>query len=180
MTAVDHPPQLLERAVRYGLSSLEVVTPAALLDPTPCAGWNLRMLLVHLADSLTALDEGACALRIAKAPPPQIEPEDVVADVRARIERLLRDWRRIPLNAGHFGIGDLTIPVVAVEIVASIEIAVHGWDIFETCLTPNPVPLHLALELLRHLPAGQPERPVGRLSGTKTNLRRRLSSLVLV
>jgi uncharacterized protein (TIGR03086 family) len=158
MAVVDRGPHLLERAVRYGLSSLEVITPDVLFDPTPCTEWNLLTLLEHLTESLTALSEGPCAGRISSTESPVSVGratdcvDDVVADVRSRTEILLRHWQQISLSTSDFAIDDLPIPVGAVEIVAAIEIAVHGWDIFETCRTPSPVPVHLALELLRVSP----------------------------
>ncbi len=33
---------LLERAMGYTLGSLVLVTPAAMANPTPCSGWDLR------------------------------------------------------------------------------------------------------------------------------------------
>jgi uncharacterized protein (TIGR03086 family) len=163
MAAADRGPALMERAVRYGLSSLEAITPAVLFDQTPCTEWNLLALLEHVTESLTALAEGPCAGRITRTSAAVDETlvpfswadecvEDMVADVRSRAEALLRDWRRMPTPIDDFVINDAPIPIGAVEIIAAIEIAVHGWDIFETCRTPSPVPVHLALELLRLSP----------------------------
>jgi hypothetical protein len=126
MAATQRGFPLLERAVHYGLSSLDMITPAALFDPTPCAGWNLFALLEHLTESLAVLREGPCDGRIGGHPAMQCA-EDVLADVRARAESLLRDWQFVPPSTSHFAVDDLPIPVAAVEIVAAIEIAVHGW-----------------------------------------------------
>ena len=50
---------LLERATTYALGSLCLVTPAILGRPTPCTGWTLHDLLLHLSDSLQTLAEAA-------------------------------------------------------------------------------------------------------------------------
>ncbi|MEV5326045.1 maleylpyruvate isomerase N-terminal domain-containing protein [Nonomuraea sp. NPDC052634] len=50
---------LLERATTYALGSLRLVTPAILRRPTPCTGWTLHDLLLHLSDSLQTLAEAA-------------------------------------------------------------------------------------------------------------------------
>jgi uncharacterized protein (TIGR03083 family) len=51
---------LLVRAVRYALSAARLATPQRLPLPTPCDGWDLRMLLHHVGDSMDALSEGLC------------------------------------------------------------------------------------------------------------------------
>jgi hypothetical protein len=69
---------LLERAISYTLGQLDGVTTAALKNPTPCAKWNLAALLVHMTDSLTALQEAMDLREVApvqattpvQAPPP--------------------------------------------------------------------------------------------------------------
>ena len=48
----------LEVALRYALEAAEQVTPQMLPLPTPCRGWDLRMLLLHVSDSVAALTEG--------------------------------------------------------------------------------------------------------------------------
>jgi uncharacterized protein (TIGR03086 family) len=60
---------LLERAVGYTLGSLQLVTPEALSQPTPCRGWDLRALLRHMDDSLAALQEAVDLAHVALHPP---------------------------------------------------------------------------------------------------------------
>ncbi len=160
----DHRSSLLETAVHYGLSSFDAITPSALCAPTPCPDWDLAALLSHLSQSLSALREGACEGRIEPVPPVSGQPpcdtvvgraDDLAPDLRLVVElrraiaALLRDWRQISLAERHFTIGDLPLAVAVVEVVAAIEIAVHGWDIFESCDSPSPIPEHLARDLLR-------------------------------
>jgi uncharacterized protein (TIGR03086 family) len=47
-----------QRALRYALVAAVGVTPELMTRPTPCRGWDLRMLLIHATDSLAALAEG--------------------------------------------------------------------------------------------------------------------------
>lgn len=46
---------MLVRAVRYTLSAARLATPLRMPWPTPCAGWDLRALLVHVGDSMDVL-----------------------------------------------------------------------------------------------------------------------------
>jgi uncharacterized protein (TIGR03086 family) len=152
----DRPSSLLEQAVHYGLSSLDAVTSSALSEPTPCAGWDLAALLRHLSESLSALREGAGEGRIELVQPASAQPgggrteaEALVADLRLAATCLVLDWRRISPFHSHLAIGELPLGISAVEVVAAIEIAVHGWDIFESCHAARPIPAQLALDLLR-------------------------------
>jgi uncharacterized protein (TIGR03086 family) len=63
---------VLERAIAYALGSLAEVTPEALGRRTPCRLWNVRDLLDHLYDSMTALQEAAEIGTVA--PPPGASP----------------------------------------------------------------------------------------------------------
>ncbi|HST80768.1 MAG TPA: maleylpyruvate isomerase family mycothiol-dependent enzyme [Kineosporiaceae bacterium] len=151
----DPASSLLEQAVHYGLSSLDVITPSAMREPTPCAGWDLAALLRHLSESLSALREGACAGRIEMVQPAGARPtgpteaEALLADLRLAATSLVLEWQRIPMSDNHFAIGELPLRIAVVEVVAAMEIAVHGWDIFESCHSPRPIPVRLALDLLR-------------------------------
>lgn len=74
--------------------------------------------------------------------------EGLVTELRLVIGSLLREWQRIPPSSSDFSISDLPLSIAIVESVAAIEIAVHGWDIFESCGMPCEIPEHLALALL--------------------------------
>jgi uncharacterized protein (TIGR03086 family) len=140
---------LLERSVAYTLGGLTDVTPAALADPTPCRGWDLRALLDHLNDSLAALAEavGTGSVELDPAPPAGGDP---VGALRAHGRRLL--------GAGA-GCGDRVVAVGGrplttglVTGTGAVEIAVHGWDVARACRRPRPIPDALAVELLELVP----------------------------
>jgi Mycothiol maleylpyruvate isomerase N-terminal domain len=50
---------LLEQAVGYTLGTLRYATDHTLSRPSPCGDWDLRVLLAHMVDSFTALEEAA-------------------------------------------------------------------------------------------------------------------------
>jgi uncharacterized protein (TIGR03086 family) len=64
-TAQPGEPGLLESAIGYALATVAAVTPELLPRATPCRGWDLRMLLSHCAESLTALHEAVAAGRMS-------------------------------------------------------------------------------------------------------------------
>lgn len=49
---------LLAGALRYALSVCALVKPTELASPTPCAEWDIRALLLHLAESVADLEAG--------------------------------------------------------------------------------------------------------------------------
>jgi uncharacterized protein (TIGR03086 family) len=165
---------LLERAVGYALGSLALVTPQRLAAPTPCAGWDVRALLLHVDDGLRGLSEAARAGRVELPvsgypdgpPPDRGRPAGgpsgtaLVAAVRDGACRLIGSWVA-PGTGGPVAIADreLTAPVVAVT--GAVEIAVHGWDLARGCGADRPLPPSLADELLplAGLLVGPADRP---------------------
>ncbi|HEX2315558.1 MAG TPA: TIGR03086 family metal-binding protein [Thermomonospora sp.] len=141
---------LLERAVTYTLGALAAVTPDALSRPTPCAGWDLRALLVHLNDGLVALHEAVELGHIAVDPPPGDRPgdgADLVSVVRANATGLLGAWTHAE-GPGKVMIADLPITAAIVTSTGAVEIAVHGWDVARACGVRKPIPDALAEQLL--------------------------------
>lgn len=61
--------RLLEQAVGYGLAAVAAVPPGALHRPTPCASWDLEHLLLHLRESVCALQEAPDLGRVTLLPP---------------------------------------------------------------------------------------------------------------
>jgi uncharacterized protein (TIGR03086 family) len=149
---------LLKQAIGYGLLSVEAVSSAILSRRTPCAGWDLRMLLLHLNDSLGALQEGIDAgcvdLVPAEPDPPAGSGGDPAADLVAmfhlRTRRLLASWGD---GADQpIGVGGHSVEARVVAVVGAIEIAVHGWDISVACGRSRPIPAALAAEMMQLSP----------------------------
>jgi uncharacterized protein (TIGR03086 family) len=135
---------LLERAVTYTLGSLHVVTPDALSRPTPCRDWDLRALLWHLIDSLTALREAAEG-HVGLAVEP-IDPADPVAAARDRARQLLGAWM-VADGRDEVSVGGCRVTTEIVARAGALEVAVHGWDIAQACDVVRPIPRALADEL---------------------------------
>ncbi len=139
---------LLERAMSYTLGSLNLVTPAVLHRPTPCAEWDVRALLVHMTDSLDVLcsvvDGGAAGdLR------PGVESgsaADLVSAVRVRACRLLGLWTNAD-EPRSVTIDGKALSRTIVAATGAIEIAVHGWDLARGCGHDRTIPLALAEDL---------------------------------
>jgi uncharacterized protein (TIGR03086 family) len=136
---------VLERAIAYALGSLAFVTPDTLGRPTPCPGWDVHALLVHLHDSMAALEEAAESGRVTGLPP--AAAGDVVALVRDRAARLLGAWANCDGSVA-VSVDDWPVSAPVVAGAGAIEVAVHGWDIARACGKDRPIPDDLADELL--------------------------------
>jgi uncharacterized protein (TIGR03086 family) len=143
-------PGLLEHAVSYALASAGPATPQLLPLATPCAGWDLRTLLLHVSDSLAVLAEAMRADHIALAPPPPLDPTtaaDPVPCLRRRARALLEACAA-GADERLVAIADRELTTSMVTAAGAIEIAVHGWDISAACGIPRPIPPALAAALL--------------------------------
>jgi len=173
---------MLEQAVRYLLACLRQAAPARLSCPTPCAGWDLRMLLSHVSESLEALTEGLACGVVGSSPAPAVSPGAEIASVRVRCARLLAAAATpgspagpgVPATPGvpaaatpgvpaapgcsgdpaghHVAVGDRDMTRALLSWAGAVEVAVHGWDIGAACGRPEPVPCRLAGPLLRAAP----------------------------
>jgi uncharacterized protein (TIGR03086 family) len=150
--------ELFERAISYALSSLRLVSYDALLRPSPCVGWDLRDLMAHLDDSLAAITE-AVELGVVEPPPQGTPPaagawsadgrpeSDPVATLRSRTSRVLGAWTNAT-DLDDISIGGFRLATDLLATTGALEVAVHGWDIAQTCGYPQPIPDALAEELL--------------------------------
>ncbi|WAL66868.1 TIGR03086 family metal-binding protein [Amycolatopsis cynarae] len=137
---------LLERAVTYCLGAVAPATPELLSRPTPCGDWDLRALLTHLHDSLSALAEAAEGGRIAGEPVPGPAGGDPVRAVRAAARRVLGAWAADARES--VSVGGLSLTGVLLTATGAVEVAVHGWDVARACGRDDPIPEPLAEELL--------------------------------
>ncbi|UGY91794.1 TIGR03086 family metal-binding protein [Streptomyces gobiensis] len=151
--------ELLERAISYALGTVRPVTPELLHQPTPCQGWDLRMLLRHLNESLAALLEGVGTGAIALGPGPEDgrAADDPAEAFRLRATGLLAAWANDGCAGGAGGsdrtgrlitVAGCPLTAGAVTSAGALEIAVHGWDIARSSGQRRPVPRGLATELL--------------------------------
>lgn len=143
---------LLERSMSYTFGSLALATDEVLARPTPCRGWNVRALLVHLSDGIGAIAEAAEIGRVDLMPDQgDGSAAGLVATVRRRGRRLLSAWS----SAAHpavVSVAGRPLPNIIVAAAGAIEIATHGWDLARGCGTERPLPAALAAELLELAP----------------------------
>ncbi len=112
------------------------------------------MLLLHACESLSALAEGFDSGRIGpnernQAPGLAAEPAE---EFRELASRLLGSFDRAELADGVVTIGGCPMDTSLLATAGALEVAVHGWDIAQTCRRHPPIPESLAIELLRAAP----------------------------
>ena len=143
---------LVERAADYTLDAVDTVTPDLLSRPTPCAKWNLRMLLSHTTESVAALQEGLDGGRIGLFPMRDDDPAaDPAVFLRLRVTRLLDHWTAAR-DHRIIAVADQRIPLSLMAGAAALEIAVHGWDVSQASGHDRPIPPDLAGALLAMSP----------------------------
>ncbi len=144
--------RLLAGATAYAIRCVSHVTPAALSWPTPCAGWDLAMLLRHVNDSLTAVHEGIAAGHVHPGPTDPGAGDQGMNLVAAFCDlacgvlaaSAITDCQDRPVI-----ITDRYLPGSMLISAAAVEVAVHGWDIARACRRQQPIPPLLAAELLK-------------------------------
>jgi uncharacterized protein (TIGR03086 family) len=150
--------RLLEQAICYALSAAAAVSPDLLGHPTPCRGWDLRMLLLHACESMAALTEGLDNGSIG------LQPGAAVRSLTADPAPILRSNAGVLLGACRgtgqdldgcddvVTIGGCPLAAGVLVTTGALEIAVHGWDISQACGRRDPIPDLLALRLLQVAP----------------------------
>jgi uncharacterized protein (TIGR03086 family) len=152
--ATRSPAAAFRRALQYALVAAGPVTPDLLARPTPCHGWDLRMLLLHANDSMAALAEGLDDGRVL------LDAEESRADMAAdpgvffrwRARRLLGSCAQADLPGAVITVGGCPMAAGLLVTAGALEIAVHGWDIGQACGSREPIPTALAAWLLRAAP----------------------------
>jgi uncharacterized protein (TIGR03086 family) len=143
--------ELLDSAVSYALTEAAVVTPQLLSSPTPCPGWDLKILLNHVVDSIRVLHEAITigGVSASAAPDDALRPRlDPVARLRRETAMLLAAGAAAGSAEGTVYIGDRELTTSLVTVAGAIEIAVHGWDISVACGDARVIPSNLAAVLL--------------------------------
>ncbi len=163
------------QALRYALVAAGDVTPDRMALPTPCRGWDLRMLLLHASDSLAALAEGlddgrvllpaegadfdaAAGRGLARAAESDGRADVAAAQAdpgtvfRRRAGWLLGSCAGADLAGAMITVGGCPMAATLLVTTGALEIAVHGWDIAQACGSREPIPAPLAAALLRAAP----------------------------
>ena len=147
---------LLERSLTYALGAVGGVAPGVLTHPTPCADWDLGMLLEHLVESMDALLEGLDAACVGPVPAVAAGTGDPVAAFRRRATALLGSCAAAAGGADGIDravlVGDRVLATRVLTWVGAVELAVHGWDVAQACRSDRPIPPGLARHLLAIVP----------------------------
>ncbi|MCW2849173.1 MAG: hypothetical protein JWR90_3147 [Marmoricola sp.] len=138
---------VLDSAVTWTHSCLQLARVSPLDRPTPCRDWDLGQLLLHMDESLVALAEAAELGQVS------VDPRSGTPDSGDLVDRLVQRacrtqaaWQR-RLTSAPMAVGDLTLGRDTVALVGALEIAVHGWDVAVATGHPRPLPGDLALQL---------------------------------
>ena len=149
--------ELLEQAIDYTRDVLADIDEDDLDLPTPCRQWQLKELLSHMDDALTAFTEAAVG-SIALSPA-WIEQSGLLPDQPGILDRLrpnacllLSVWA-VRSAVPDISVGMVTVPGDVLLSTAALEISVHGWDVDQTVTAgrdtyPRRIPEDLAVRLL--------------------------------
>jgi uncharacterized protein (TIGR03086 family) len=144
---------VLASAARYLFQSILLARDTDLSAATPCPGWDLRCLLLHVQASLEQITDMMAVRGFnADADSKPRVGTDPVAILRAGIVELLLAATSLPTAGRSCEIWGRTLPANIVVYVAAIEMALHAWDIAQTCRTDRPVPADLATALIAVAP----------------------------
>jgi uncharacterized protein (TIGR03086 family) len=165
--------RLLRHAGAFALETLDALPAFAeddLTRPTPCAGWDLWMLLRHLDESLAALHEAVTTGSVRLAGPgeaPPEEPRDPVGVLRDRTRRLAAAWSDADRDGRVVMVGGCPILAGVVAGTGAVELVVHAWDLSRTLGSVCEIPAPLAGRLLRLAPLLVPEHAREGLFGSR-------------
>jgi uncharacterized protein (TIGR03086 family) len=130
---VTDPPSgatgLLAGAIGYTLGVCALVRPGEMALPTPCADWDLGMLLGHLSDSMADLETAIRTGHLDLESPPDHVVGDPVETLRDRAAQLLCAVYAYGGPGRFVAVSGLPVPAGLVACTGAVEIAVHGWDV---------------------------------------------------
>jgi uncharacterized protein (TIGR03086 family) len=146
-TSLPRSVAVLDSAVAWTHASLQLARTSPLGLATPCEGWDLGRLLVHMDDSLVAIAEAAELGYIKLDPQPLTnDPGQLVDLIVQRACRTRAAWQE-RLTSAPMGVGGLALGRDTVALVGALEIAVHGWDVAQATGQDHALPEDLAVRL---------------------------------
>jgi uncharacterized protein (TIGR03086 family) len=113
------------------------------------------MLLRHACESLAAFGEGIEARRVGLDPAAEdgVLAADPARAFRDRAGQLLDAWTSPGRQRQVIEIAGCPLAASVLAAAATLEVAVHGWDISRACGQRQPIPPALAIGLLVIAPA---------------------------
>ena len=130
--------ELFGRATDYARGALSELTYDDLRRPTPCEGWDVGRVVLHLADVIDGLiglvETGALAL----PQPPRTNDPGPVALVDERLAKL----------AHAFAVATNATRVEKAALAGAVELTTHGWDIGVARHPAHQIPASLAEDVL--------------------------------
>jgi uncharacterized protein (TIGR03086 family) len=151
---------LLAGAISYMLGVCAPIGPGEMTLPTPCADWDLAMLLSHLCQSMADLETALRTGRLDLGEPAGRAGGDPVEALRDRAAQLLCAGFCFVGPERFVAVGGLPMPAGLVACTGAVEIAVHGWDVSaararagrDRDVRGTPIPAGLAARMLRLSP----------------------------
>jgi uncharacterized protein (TIGR03086 family) len=149
MSTVSPPASVavLDSAVTWAHSCLQLARTSDLTLPTPCSAWNLGELLAHMEDSLEALGEAAEVGRIRVTDLPGLQDPGRTIDRLVQRACTMRAAWLARLTSAPISVGDLALGRDTLAMVGALEIAVHGWDVAQAVGHDRRIPEDLAARL---------------------------------
>lgn len=133
---------LFEQAATYALETLAEVSPADLDRPTPCEGWDVRAVVLHLADVADAVIDLTATGELVMPPPRGVDTPSPVSVAGQRVRALQHTLTTLSSR------GEQVDPLAGAAQGGANELAAHGWDIVTALGLPRPIPDHTATGLL--------------------------------
>lgn len=133
---------VFERAATYALETLDEVSATDLDRPTPCEAWDVRDVVLHLADVADAVIDLTVTGELVMPTPRSSVTPGPVAVAQQRIESLRE---KLTTMGVHNGQADLLLGAAQ---GGANELAAHGWDISMALGLDHPIPDDTATDLL--------------------------------
>ncbi len=138
---------MLDSAVTWTGSCLQLARTSPMSLATPCAEWDLGQLLAHMDESLETIGEAAALGHIAVDPGSRpTDPGQLVDRIVQRACRTRAAWQQ-RITSAPIGVDDLALGRDTVALVGALEIAVHGWDVARATGQNTRLPEDLAVRL---------------------------------
>lgn len=141
MTTIS-PLTLFDQATTYALDTLAQVFPDDLDRPTPCEGWDVRTVVLHLADVGDAVINFTVTGELALPTPRSADTPAPVAVAEERIRALQDTFATLSANQ------DQAEMLAGAAQLGANELAAHGWDVATALGLDRPIPDGTATGLL--------------------------------